>query len=170
MGIFNATEIKNKLQKDLVNSINNNIDDGDTKVVEKDPKPVKLQIGPNQGDNLEIKLTDARTSSIEVDDIKVTSSKESQAAIESIDKAINDISSERSKFGSYENRLDHIQSNVSNYDTNISQANSRIKDADMAQEKMELTKSQILQQSAQALLSQAMMIPQGVLQMLPSDM
>ena len=168
--ISSAEEIKNKLQKDLVNSINSNIDDGDTKVVGGEAKPLKLQVGPNQGDNLEVELSDARTSSIGVDGIKVDSSQNAQAAIAEIDKAIEEISSERSKFGAYENRLSHIQNNVSNYDTNITQSKSRIKDADMAEEKMGLTKSQILEQAGQAILSQAMMIPQGVLEMLPSDM
>ena len=170
LGISTAEEVKDKLQKDLINNINSNIDDGDTKVVTEVPGPLTLQVGPKQGEELKIELTDARASSIGIDKLKVSSSSQAQQTIDEVDKAIGQISSERAKFGAYENRIGHIQNNVTNYDSNITQSKARIKDADMAKEKLELSKTQILEQAGQALLSQSMMLPQGVLKMLPSDM
>ncbi|EJL45875.1 flagellin/flagellar hook associated protein [Brevibacillus sp. CF112] len=73
---------------------------------------------------------------------------------------------ERSKFGAYQNALEHIHNNVSNYAVNLSAAESRIKDADMAKEIMEMTKNNILSQVATAMLVQANQTPRGVLQLL----
>ncbi|GAB6098546.1 H48 family flagellin FliC [Halanaerocella petrolearia] len=137
---------------------------------EKTVKPLKLQVGPNQGDILEIKLTDARTKSLGVDNIKIDPPEKAQKAIGKLDEVINKTSSTRSRFGAYQNRLDHIQSNVSNYNTNLSQANSRLKDANMAKQQMKLTKNQILQKAAQSILAQTNQLPQGALKLLPSKM
>jgi flagellin len=65
-----------------------------------------------------------------------------------------------------QNRLEHALSNISNLSENLSASESGIRDADMAKTMMEFSKMNILGQTAQAILSQANMQPQAVLQLL----
>ena len=87
-------------------------------------------------------------------------------AVELIDNAIKQISSERSKFGAAQNRLDHTINNLNTASENLTAAESRIRDVDLAKEVMEQSKNQILSQAAQAMLSQANQQPSQVLQLL----
>ena len=87
-------------------------------------------------------------------------------AIQVIDKAITDVSSERAKLGGIQNRLDHTINNLGATSENLAASESRIRDVDMAKEMMEFTKNNILSQASQAMLAQANMQPQSVLQLL----
>ncbi|MCL1810386.1 MAG: flagellin [Clostridiales bacterium] len=80
--------------------------------------------------------------------------------------AINVVSSQRAALGALQNRLEHTISNLGVTTENLTAAESRIRDTDMAKEMMAYTKNNILVQAAQAMLAQANMIPQGVLQLL----
>ena len=88
------------------------------------------------------------------------------AVISGIDGAINTVSAERSKLGAIQNRLEHTIANLGVTTENLAASESRIRDVDMAEEMTEFTKSQILMQSATAMLAQANMKPQAVLQLL----
>jgi flagellin len=83
-----------------------------------------------------------------------------------LDDAINTVSAERSKLGAFQNRLEHTISNLGTSAENLQAAESRIRDLDMAEEMMAFTKNNILQQAATAMLAQANMAPQSVLQLL----
>lgn len=83
-----------------------------------------------------------------------------------IDTAISDVSKERSELGAIQNRLNHTINNLEASAENISAAESRIRDVDMAHEMMSFTKNQILMQAGTAMLAQANMKPQSVLQLL----
>jgi len=98
--------------------------------------------------------------------LDLLTSSNATAAIDVIDDAIKTVSSERSKLGSYQNRLDHVISNLNNSAENLTAAESRVRDVDMAHEMMEFTKNNILSQAAQAMLAQANQQPQAVLQLL----
>ena len=87
-------------------------------------------------------------------------------ALEIIDAAIKDVSAERAKLGAMQNRLDHTINNLGTTSENLSASESRIRDVDMAKEMMEFTKNNILSQASQAMLAQANMQPQSVLQLL----
>ena len=86
--------------------------------------------------------------------------------IQVIDKAIAQVSAQRSQLGAWQNRLEHTINNLGTSSENLTAAESRIRDVDMAQEMMEFTKNIILQQAAQAMLAQANQQPQSVLQLL----
>lgn len=88
------------------------------------------------------------------------------SAITSIDNAIKTVSTERSKLGAVQNRLEHTIKNLDTSSENLQASESRIRDVDMAKEMMNFTKNNILQQAAQAMLAQANQAPQGVLQLL----
>ena len=88
------------------------------------------------------------------------------AAITNINDAIEQVSAERSKLGAMQNRLEHTIANLGTSAENLQAAESRIRDLDMAEEIMAFTKNNILQQAATAMLAQANMAPQSVLQLL----
>ncbi|MBT9282451.1 MAG: flagellin [Hydrogenibacillus schlegelii] len=98
--------------------------------------------------------------------IDISTQTAANAAITSIDNAIEKVSTERAKLGAYQNRLEHTINNLGTASENLSAAESRIRDTDMAKEMMEFTKNSILAQAAQAMLAQANQVPQGVLQLL----
>ncbi|MGN8843212.1 flagellin, partial [Niallia sp. HCP3S3_B10] len=98
--------------------------------------------------------------------LDVSSHENATAAIGVLDEAINKVSSERSKLGAYQNRLEHTINNLNTSSENLTAAESRVRDVDMAKEMMTQTKNSILSQAAQAMLAQANQQPQGVLQLL----
>ena len=87
-------------------------------------------------------------------------------AIANVNNAIEQVSAERSKLGAIQNRLEHTIANLGTSAENLQAAESRIRDLDMAEEIMAFTKNNILQQAATAMLAQANMAPQSVLQLL----
>ncbi len=98
--------------------------------------------------------------------INVSSQTAASDAITEINKAIEAVSTERSKLGAMQNRLEHTIKNLDTSAENLQAAESRIRDVDMAKEMMEITKQNILQQAATAMLAQANMAPQTVLKLL----
>ena len=125
-----------------------------------------FQIGANAGQNMSINIGNMSTLALGIDKLDMNSVKTAQEALGKIDSAINKVSTERSKIGAYENRLRHSVNTIQNASTNTTAAESRIRDADMAKEMIEFTSSQILMQSGTAMLAQANMVPQNVLQLL----
>lgn len=98
--------------------------------------------------------------------IYVSTQKAADRAIKIIDDASVKVSAERSKLGAMQNRLEHTIANLGTSAENLQAAESRIRDLDMAEEIMAFTKNNILQQAATAMLAQANMAPQSVLQLL----
>ena len=98
--------------------------------------------------------------------ISVMNQQDADKAITAINNAIERVSAERSKLGAYQNRLEHTIANLGTSAENLQAAESRIRDVDMAAEMMQFTKYQILQQASTAMLAQANLAPQSVLQLL----
>lgn len=98
--------------------------------------------------------------------INVSNQAAADKAIETIDEAITMVSAERSMLGAMQNRLEHTIANLGTSAENLQAAESRIRDVDMAAEIMEFTKANILNQAATAMLAQANIAPQTVLQLL----
>ena len=101
-----------------------------------------------------------------VNAIDVTSTAGAATAIDTIDRALEQISAQRSDLGAISNRLDHTISNLGNVIVNTEASQSRIQDADFAKVTGDLTKSQIMSQAATAMLAQANASKQGVLSLL----
>ena len=87
-------------------------------------------------------------------------------AIDAIADAVEKVSSQRSSLGAIQNRLEHTIANVDNVVENTNAAESRIRDTDMADEMVNYSKNNILQQAGQAMLAQANQSTQGVLSIL----
>ncbi len=98
--------------------------------------------------------------------ISVATQVDSESALVAIDHALDYVQAERSNLGAIQNRLTHTIDNLSNIVTNTSASKSKIKDADYAKETAELTRTQIIQQAATAMLAQANQSSQNVLQLL----
>lgn len=127
----------------------------------------EIHIGANASQTLTVSIADMQaTGALAVDAVDVATQSGADAAITTINSAIDTVSAERSQLGAWQNRLEHTIKNLSNASENLQAAESRIRDVDMAQEMMEFTKQNILSQAATAMLAQANMAPQSVLQLL----
>jgi len=102
----------------------------------------------------------------QLDDIKVESQAEATRAIETLDKALEEVSSAQAKLGAIQNRLQHNIDNLSKGAMLTEQAVGRVVDADFASETSNLSKQQILNQAATAMLAQANQSKQSVLSLL----
>ena len=83
-----------------------------------------------------------------------------------LDDALKTVNKQRADLGAYQNRLEYASLGISIGAENLQAAESRIRDADMAEYMVEFTKNSILVQSATAMLAQANLKPQTVLQLL----
>lgn len=104
-----------------------------------------------------------------MDELKFDPIEEANRAIDRLDFALSKTSMVRGVFGAIQNRLEHKIDDLSSAHYNINGAESQIRDADMASEMMNYTKSSILQNVSQAMLSQANQQPQGVLSLLGAN-
>ena len=89
-----------------------------------------------------------------------------QNAAAAIDKAVDYISTQRATYGSQMNRLSYISSNLTAQSTNLQTSKSSITDTNFASETATLTKGQIMQQAATAMLAQANQMPNVILSLL----
>jgi len=122
-----------------------------------------FQIGADAADVFTFSLT-ATISSADLGLSSITTTNiGSSTTLASIDSAIDKVSTELQKVGSWIDRLQFTSSNLSVQETNMDAAASQITDADMAKEQMDLTKLNILQQTAVAQLTQANAAPNVVL-------
>ena len=86
--------------------------------------------------------------------------------VDTVNSALEFVSAQRSELGAYQNRLEHTIANADNTAENLQAAESRIRDVDMAEEMVDYSRSNILQQAAQSMLAQANQSTQGVLSLL----
>jgi len=79
---------------------------------------------------------------------------------------ITALDTQRAKLGAFQNQMEYAVSNVTEMASNLSSARSRVIDTDYASETASLTKGQILQQAATAMLAQANQMPNVILSLL----
>jgi len=108
---------------------------------------------------LELKRPDGTMVSLSTADL-------ANDAIGTIDDALYKVNKQRANLGAYQNRLEHASKGLMVAYENIQASESRIRDADMAEESVAFTKNQILVQSGTAMMAQANVRPQSVLQLL----
>lgn len=101
-----------------------------------------------------------------VSSLNIGTQEGAQKAIKVLDTALTTINDTRAALGAVNNRLDFTVSNLSNISEKTSSARSRIMDADFAAETSSLSRSQVLQQAASAMLAQSNARPQQVLSLL----
>ena len=106
----------------------------------------------------------ASLDKLEVVDVKTR--KASINALRVIDRSLDRIHKERAKLGALMSRMEKAIDNLTNVAVNTEASRGRIRDANFAKESAVLTKAQILQQSALAMIAQAGRIQQNVLTLL----
>ena len=122
--------------------------------------------GANQGVGKMLTDDGVTGSQAAISSVDINTSAGATSAIGAIDRALEQVSSERSKLGAIANRIEHTIDSLTNVSTNMSEARGRIMDADFAAETTALSKAQILQQASTAMLAQANASKQNVLSLL----
>jgi len=130
-----------------------------------------FHIGPNQHqrERVYIQTMTAFALNLKRTDgglISLSTAEFANDAIGIIDKALDRINKQRADLGAYYNRLEHAAKGLMIAYENTQAAESRIRDTDMAEASVSFTKNQILVQSGTAMLAQANVRPQSVLQLL----
>ncbi len=130
-----------------------------------------IQVGANSNQSMDIEIGDMRAKALNITDgagnsLSVLNAEDANKAITAFDAALNEVSSQRANLGAVQNRLEYTISNLDNTAENLTSAESTLRDVDMAKEMMEYSKNNILNQAAQAMISQANQQPQNVLQLL----
>lgn len=146
-------------------SVPSTIKDPNVIIEEEGPYDLKLQVGANSAETFKVQLSDVRTEKLFDTPLDFSTTNSARNSISKVDTAMEKVIKERTKYGSYENALDHVNNNVSNYECNITNANSRIEDADMSKEYLVYSKSTLLSQASQAMLAQTKEIPQRILEL-----
>ena len=127
---------------------------------------VNIQAGNTTAETIELSFIDVGQSGLGVNTASVVTQASALTVIGTMDSALETISAEQAKFGSYQNRLTYSISNLSRASVMTEQALGRIMDADFASESTALSKSQILNQAATSMLSQANQSKQLLLQLI----
>ena len=127
-----------------------------------------FQVGTRNtaNDQITINLGSQSAATLGVDALDLTNLANSQAAITTIDTALDTLATDRATLGSNINELTAAVDNLAVTIENLSAANSQIKDADIAAESADFTKHQVLMQSGVAMLSQANGVSQMALRLL----
>lgn len=139
-------------------------------------KEISLQVGANNSDSqtLKVKIENVSTSSLGLSKDTITQigkegTRGTTAAnemINSLDNALERVNTSRANLGAMQNRLETTASNLTTSNENLTAAESRIRDVDVAEEMMNLSKLNLINQAAQAMMSQAKSQPEGVMQLL----
>jgi flagellin len=106
------------------------------------------------------------SSDFSVQTLDITTRETSTLAIEIVDLALEQISSQRASLGAIQNRLESTINNLTTNSENLSASRSRILDADFASETANLSRNQIIQQAGVSILAQANQQPQIALSLL----
>jgi flagellin len=140
------------------------------KLTSSSGNPISFELGVNAA-AAEIGILEANNTAggafgSAIASVTIDTQANAQKAIKVIDNALTTISDTRSQLGAINNRLDFTVSNLANISEKTSAARSRITDADFAAETAALSRSQVLQQAATAMLAQSNARPQQVLSLL----
>lgn len=144
---------------------------------------IKLQVSNDAGDV--VTISQAALAKIKLSSVDAETTTESKALFTAIDALtagittakmgtiqtaasayLDTITTQRGALGAFQNQLEYTVNNLSDFYNNLSAARSRVIDTDYAAETANLTRGQILQQAATAMLAQANQMPNVVLTLL----
>lgn len=128
--------------------------------------PLKLQVGANSGQNIDIFIGEVSSNSLGMDGLSIATREEAEKSLSALDESLKRTSMERARLGAYQNRLEHAYNVTMNTAENLTDAESRIRDADIAKEMMNYTKANILMQASQYVMRLHMQQAHSILQLL----
>lgn len=117
-------------------------------------------------DQISVSTLDATASTLGVSTLDFSTQAGAQAALATIDTALQTVSSSRATFGAVGNRINSVIQTVQQSSESLSAANSRIRDVDVAEETSKMARTQVMQQAGVSVLSQANQAPQLALKLL----
>lgn len=117
-------------------------------------------------DRIAVSTVDSTATALGVAALDFSTQAGSQAALATIDAALNTVSSSRATFGAAGNRLASVVQTIQQSSESLSAANSRIRDVDVAEETSKLARAQVMQQAGVSVLAQANQSPQVALKLL----
>jgi flagellin len=127
----------------------------------------QFQVGANPGQNIVVYIKTMTSGAIGVFGINMATVDSANTALGHVDKAVDTVSVQRANFGAVQNRLEHVVVNLAVAGENLQAAESRIRDTDMAAEIVNFMRLKLMEDSGVAMLVQANVKPQSVLQLLP---
>lgn len=141
-----------------------------TKLLDGSASTLDFQVGIRNvaaNDRISFTTVDATAATLGVDTIDVSTGKAAaQTALDTIDTALQTLSSTRSTLGAVGNRFQSAIATIQNAHENLSAANSRIRDVNVAEETSRLSRAQVRMQAGVAVLAQANQMPQLALRLL----
>ncbi|CAM4109777.1 flagellin N-terminal helical domain-containing protein [Lederbergia lenta] len=152
--------------KQEITRISKNTEFNSSPLLDGSRNSFSIQVGANAGQFVQFSIGNMGAEAIGINDLTIATREDANNAIADMDKAIQKVSSERSKIGAYMNRLEHTYNNTMTMEENLLAAESRIRDADIAKEIMNLTKANILMQANQYVMSMHIQQVQSVLYLL----
>ena len=132
-----------------------------------------IQFGLNSNDvssvdlNRTVNVTALTALNLKLNALSISSQSGAATATEALKVIMDTMIEIRGRLGSTQNRLERTLSNTLTAAENLTAAGSVIGDADLASDFAHLTKQQILVQSSSAMIGQANLFPQGIIQLLP---
>jgi len=134
---------------------------------------MQLHVGANMDQNARIYVGDMSATALGLTNsqgdegkISIADPSEANMAIGSVDAALKIVSKQRADLGAYQNRFEMAAQGVAVAAENIQAAESRIRDTNMASRMVDYTRDTILTQTGTAMLAQANLRTQSVLQLL----
>lgn len=128
--------------------------------------PIWIQSGCEAYDGINITFAEMNARVLDIHDMDVTSDRTVQFAIDQVKSGLQYVSRLRSNLGAQQNRLEHTINNENNIVENTTAAESQIRDTDMADEMINFSNLNIIQQTGQSVLAQANQSKQGILSLL----
>lgn len=125
-----------------------------------------IQIGSNEHQTMDVRITEISVESLYIDTVDVTVVNGAEKAMVTLDEAMTKLTATRSRIGAFQNRLDYATASLSATGENVTAAYSGLMDTDMAIEMSEYTQQNVLNQASISVLAQANEMPQQILSLL----
>jgi len=136
-------------------------------------KIMQLHVGANMDQNVQVFVGNMSATALGLQDsqgerelLNIATAEGANQAIGTVDNALKQISKQRADLGAYQNRFETAAQGIAIAAENLQAAESRIRDVNMASKMVDYTKESILSQSGIAMLAQANVRTQSVLQLL----
>ena len=117
-------------------------------------------------DQITVSTADATAATLGVGGLDFSTQAGAQAALATIDTALQTVSSTRATYGAVGNRINSVIQTIQQSSESLSAADSRIRDVDVAAETARMARTQVMQQAGVAVLAQANQAPQLALKLL----
>lgn len=151
-----------------VDRIANNTEFNTFRILNGEHTSVRLHVGANQDQSFSMYIRTMTATALNVaqGQVSISTPELANSFLARVDKATEAVSLQRAYLGAWQNRLEHTMTNLAVAVENTQASESRIRDTDMAKEMVNYTRGLILMRSGLAMLAQANIQPQSVLQIL----